>query len=312
MITTVTLNPAIDRTITLEHFVYGSVNRSQSVREDMGGKGINVAKVLNALGTEARAIGFIGKDNAGSVEALLKSENLKTDFIAVPGKTRTNMKMIETSTRVTTDINEAGFLVSEDHISTMKKLIRNYARKSEYLVFSGSVPSGAGITLYQELMESVSDMRGLRVALDAENDLLLSGLKARPFVIKPNLYELESALNRKMDTPEKIVAAARELIREFGVGTVLISMGGEGSFLVTGEQAFYAKALKVDVKGTVGAGDSMLAGYLFGLSEEFEQKKALAWATVCGALAVSKEGTQSFKRADAEPLLADVEIQEYR
>ena len=311
MITTVTVNPAIDRTITLSHFEYGAVNRASSVREDIGGKGINVAKVLNGLGAGVHAIGFLGEDNAEQAVGLLQDENLETEFVFVPGKTRTNIKIIETATRNTTEINEAGFLIDAVQIETLKKLVRNYAQRSEFLVFSGSVPPGAGSVLYRDLLQSISDRRGLKTALDAENDLLLSGLEAKPFVIKPNLYELESALNRKLKNTEEIIEAARSLIRQFHIGMVLVSLGGEGSILVTGKRAMSAKALKVDVKGTVGAGDSMLAGYLYGLSEGYELKEALAWATVCGTLAVSKEGTQSFHKADAETLLKDVTIQEY-
>lgn len=310
MITTVTLNPAIDKTIVLDNFLYGSVNRVQSVREDMGGKGINVAKVLNSLGSDTCAIGFMGEDNIENVRLLLKNEKLKTEFITVSGSTRTNTKMIETSTKTTTDINEAGFYVTANHIEMMKALIKKYAEKSEYIVFSGSVPAGTDPGLYLELMQSVASINGLKTALDAEGELLLAGLKARPFAIKPNLFEMETALNQKLDSNPKIVAAAKTLIHDYQIKSVLVSMGADGSILVTEENALYAKALKVDVKGTVGAGDSMLAGYLFGLAKGNGLSEALAWATVCGALAVSKEGTQSFGREDAEALLSGVEISE--
>ena len=308
MITTVTLNPAIDKTILLEHFTYGSVNRIQSVREDMGGKGINVAKVLNGLGAEACAIGFMGEKNIDTVKTLLKSEKLTTEFVMIPGNTRTNTKMIESSTRTTTDLNEAGFQISSDDIEMIKALIRKYAKRSGYLVFSGSVPPGADPDLYQELMESVADIKGIKTVLDAEGELLLAGMKAKPHVIKPNLFELESALNEKLSSHKEIVEAAKMLGRKYRIESVLVSMGGDGSILVTEDQALFAKALKVDVKGTVGAGDSMLAGYLFGQTGNGDLRNALAWATVCGALAVSKEGTQSFGRSDAEALLDSVEI----
>jgi len=308
MITTITLNPAIDKTILLEHFQYGAVNRVQSFREDMGGKGINVAKVLNGLGAETCAIGYIGKQNMENVNLLLKNERLATDFITVPGTTRTNTKIIESSTKTTTDINEAGFSVSRNHIDMMKTLIKEYAEKSDCLVFSGSIPAGADPDLYRQFMQEASRENHRKTILDAEGELLLSGLKAEPYLIKPNLFELETALNQKMDSHSDIVKAANQLSRDYHVDTVLVSMGGEGSILVTGDRAYFAKALKVDVKGTVGAGDSMLAGYLFGLTSSGDPRKALAWASVCGALAVSKVGTQSFGKEEAEALLDQVEI----
>lgn len=307
MITTVTLNPAIDRTIVLEDFTVGSVNRAKSVREDMGGKGINVAKVLNSLGADTTAIGFMGQGNIESVRLLLKNENLKSDFIMVDGYTRTNMKIIETSTKTTTDVNEAGFHVGMDHVDVVKALIRAYAKKSEYVVFSGSMPTGVSPGLYGELMESISG--DTRCVLDAEGKMLLEGLKGRPFIIKPNLFELETALNVSLDSKEKIVDAARGLIEKYGIGYVLLSMGGDGSILISAREAYQAGAVKVDVKGTVGAGDSMLAGFLYGLSLERGPQAALAWATSCGALAVSKEGTQTFRKADVEGLLSKVQIE---
>ncbi len=310
MITTVTLNPAIDKAIVLEHFLYGSVNRVQNVREDMGGKGINVAKVLHSLGADTCAIGFMGEDNLENVRQLLKNENLETDFITVSGSTRINTKIIETSTKTTTDINEAGFDVSRDQTERMKTLLKKYAEQSEFIVFSGSVPVGADLGLYHELMQSVAGNDRLKIILDTEGEQLLKGLEAKPFAMKPNLFELESALGQKLDSHLKIAEASKMLIKEYQINSVLVSMGADGSILVTSDRAFYAKALKVDVKGTFGAGDSMLAGYLYGLTSIGGLEESLAWATACGALSVSKDGTQPFRRKDAEALVSDVEILE--
>jgi len=142
MITTVTLNPAIDRTVVVEKFAFGEVNRVQSVREDMGGKGINVARILQALGSETKATGFIGHSNIGHVRSLLEQDGLNTDLIEIDAATRTNTKLIETTSRSTTDINEAGFSVDAADIRAIETKIDELSAQSQFIVFSGSLPKG--------------------------------------------------------------------------------------------------------------------------------------------------------------------------
>ena len=306
MITTVTLNPAIDRTIIVNNFEYGSVNRVASSREDIGGKGINVARILLALGSDAKAIGFIGRNNYPQAQALLKADAIPTEFISIDAPTRINTKLLETSTHTTTDINEAGFAVSGKEIEAVRRLILDYAEKSTFLVFSGSVPRGLPSSIYREMIETMPSH--CKVALDADGLLLMEGLKASPFLIKPNIHELESALGRTLTSHQEIVDAAAGLILLYGISYVLVSMGGDGSILVTADQALFASPLPVDVRGTVGAGDSMLAGFIHGLSSGCDLQTALSRATACGALAVSQEGTQAFEKDDVEKLASMVSI----
>ena len=307
MITTITLNPAIDRTIILDSFQHGSVNRVKSVREDMGGKGINVAKVLQSLGQDACATGFIGEKNSKYVQSLLMDEKLKNDFIIVEGQTRLNTKIVEISTKLTTDINEIGFHISQEQLGSLEELIVKYAKQSELLVFSGSIPQGMPSDIYNRLLSIAAPFT--KTALDADGAILLEGLKASPYIIKPNIHELENAISRKLNTHEEIKEAARELIRDYNIGYVLVSMGGDGSILVSRDQALFAKALKVEVKSSVGAGDSMLAGFIYGLmNQDFKLNEALAYATACGALAVGQEGTQTLKKEDVVSLIKQVEI----
>lgn len=306
MITTVTLNPAIDRTIVVDQFEFGSVNRVQSVREDMGGKGINVARILLALGSEAQAIGFMGQSNLGHVQNLLQRDAIPTDFVLINAATRLNTKLIEARSHTTTDINEAGFTVSAHDLEAMKTRINQAADQSEFIVFSGSVPKGLPTQIYGDLIGMINGP--CKTVLDADGVLLLEGLKSHPYLIKPNIHELESALGRTLETPESIVAAARDLIRLYQITYVLVSMGGDGSILVTPDRAFFAAPIKVEVRGTVGAGDSMLAGFVHCLASGFDSESALAWATACGALAVSKVGTESFTRAEVETLAGKVQI----
>jgi 1-phosphofructokinase len=306
MITTVTLNPAIDRTIIVNNFEYGSVNRVVSSREDIGGKGINVARILLALGSDSKAIGFIGGKNYSQAEALLKTDAIPTEFVRIDAPTRINTKLLESSTHTTTDINEAGFAVSAQEIEAVRQLILDDAGKSSFLVFSGSVPSGLPSSIYREMIDMIPSH--CRIALDADGLLLMEGLKASPYLIKPNIHELESALGRTLSSHQQIADAAAELILLYGISYVLVSMGADGSILAAADQALFASPLPVDVKGTVGAGDSMLAGFLHCLSCGFDIQTALSWATACGALAVSQEGTQAFAKSDVEKLASKVFI----
>jgi len=310
MITTVTLNPAIDRTIIVSKFDYGSVNRVVSSREDIGGKGINVARILLALGSDAKAIGFIGRNNYPQVEALLKGDAIPTEFVSIDAPTRINTKLLEISTHTTTDINEAGFAVSAQEIEEVRRLILACADNSNFLVLSGSVPKGLPSSIYREMIEMIPSH--CKIALDADGLLLMEGLKASPFLIKPNIHELESALGRTLSSHQEIVDAAAGLILMYGISCVLVSMGADGSILVTADQALFASPLPVDVRGTVGAGDSMLAGFIHGLSRGCDIKSSLSWATACGALAVSQEGTQAFAKDDAEKFAAMVSISDIR
>lgn len=292
MITTVTLNPAIDRTITVDTFVYGSVNRVGSSREDMGGKGINVARILGALGTECRATGFIGRRNLAQVESLLARDAIRCDLVPVEGTTRLNTKLLESSSRTTTDLNEAGFRVGETELAALKDKIAALAAESTFTVFSGSVPPGLPDTIYRDLVRLAGP--ACHTVLDADGELLRNGLEASPYLIKPNIHELENALGRRLPEAADIVAAAREIITRHGVTYVLVSMGGDGSILVSANAALKAEPIKVDVRGTVGAGDSLLAGFLHSLARGLAEADALACATACGALAVSREGTEAF------------------
>ncbi|NCC77770.1 MAG: 1-phosphofructokinase [Clostridia bacterium] len=310
MITTVTLNPAIDRTVVVEKFAFGEVNRVQSVREDMGGKGINVARILQSLGSQAKATGFIGHSNIGHVRSLLEHDGLDTDLIEIDAATRTNTKLLEIASRSTTDINEAGFAVDAAAITAIEAKIDELSAQSQFIVFSGSLPKGLPADFYRQLISRVHPP--CQSVLDADGILLLEGLKASPTLIKPNIHELESALGTQLDTEAAIVAACRQLIAQYDIVHVLVSMGGDGSILVSKDQAIFAEPLKVEVRGTVGAGDSMLAGFVHCLAQNLSMEQALSWATACGALAVSKVGTESFSRQDVERMAAQVVLRPTR
>ncbi|NDL67356.1 1-phosphofructokinase [Anaerotalea alkaliphila] len=307
MITTVTLNPAIDKTVLLDTFEVGSVNRVKSVREDMGGKGINVAKILQSLGEDVAAIGFMGEKNDTHVKKLLELARLDTEFVTVDALTRTNTKIVELGKGITTDVNEAGFAVSADKVAAIQAMVADYAKKSDYMVFSGSVPPGAPKDIYKVLAGEAR--KTSKVVLDAEGELLLLGLQESPYIIKPNIHELETALGKELPGDKEVVQACRELMETYGVTYVLVSMGGDGSLLVARDRVLKAMPVKVEVKSTVGAGDSMLAGFVYGMIRYDEDlEKALAYGAACGTLAVGKEGTETLSREEIEKMLERIAI----
>jgi len=308
MITTISLNPAIDKTILLSDFNHGGVNRISNSREDIGGKGINVAKILNRLEVPTSVYGFVGRQNITLVESLLSQEHLDHHFIEVDGATRTNTKIVELDRRITTDLNEPGFYIDEKMMYDFKNELLLHAGKSDYLVYSGSIPQGLSAETYKELIVATSNTS--KAVLDADGALLVEGMKASPYMVKPNIHELEAAFQVNLTDDKEIISFCQSLLQKYGIQLILVSMGGEGSLLITKTDCYRAEPIKVDVKSTVGAGDSMIAGMLYGIHNGLSLGESLAFATASGTLAVTKEGTQSFSLDEVKEMLKRVHIKQ--
>ncbi len=306
MITTVSLNPAIDKTILLTDFRRGEVNRLTQVREDIGGKAINVAKLLNRLTIPVQVCGFLGTRNKAYVEELLAGEKLPCHFLEAPGATRTNIKLVELDRGITTDLNEPGFSLTGEELEKFTSLLLREAAHSDYMVLSGSLPGGLPATAYRDFISMVKPYT--KVVLDADKALLSEGLKSAPYLIKPNLQELESAFHKSFSNHSEIIAFCQSLADRYGIELILVSMGDQGSLLITGSSCYQAEPLQVEVKSTVGAGDSMLAGMLYGVKKGMTLPDALAFATACGTLAVTKEGTMSLPLHEIKEILPKVHI----
>ncbi|MGB7595128.1 MAG: 1-phosphofructokinase [Erysipelotrichaceae bacterium] len=306
MITTVTLNPAIDRTLTLENLHLGGVNRILSSSEKMGGKGLNVSIVLHALGVETIAVGLIGKKNKDATSDLMKSLEFHKEFQEIPALTRTNTKLIDRQKKQTTDLNEAGFNVKASDMRTFSERLKTWAMRSDYTVLSGSLPAGLPDDTYRKIMQE--HMQLSEFMLDADGDALVEGVKAHPFLIKPNLDELNVAFHQNLHTNEEITEYCHMLIETYDIGMILVSLGENGSLLVTHDTAYHASALPIDVVSTVGAGDAMLAGFLAGLSRSLALEECLRMANVCGALRCSANDDALFDYADVIGHIDAIEI----
>lgn len=307
MIITITLNPAIDKTISISNFKVDHVNKIESQRIDPAGKGINVSKVIKALNGESIALGIIGGETGNEIKRYLNDAGIKSDFVNVDKKTRSNLKIVDYVNHTFTDINEPGAFVNEIKQKEIVNKILEYANKDNLLVLSGSTPEGFDKTIYKEIVEK-AQAKGAKVILDASENLFLEGIKSAPYLIKPNVHELEVALNVSIENHSDIVRAARKII-ELGVKLVVVSDGGNGSIFVTKEEAFIAKGIKVEVKSTVGAGDSMVAAIAYGLDQKLELKDIMVLASAVSTANVMTEGTQTGDLSIIESLKEKVRIE---
>ena len=307
MITTVTMNPCIDKTVTVDAFRYGGLNRVKSSRMDAGGKGINVASVYTGLGGSALCTGINYRTRGDFIREKLDEMHIRHDFVMVPGEVRSNLKLFDRAKGVITEVNESGFPIDAEAVTALKEKVRRYSRDSGMMVFSGSVPGGVGPGVYRELMEECAEA-DCRLVLDAEGQLLLEGLKAQPYLVKPNRFELEKALGMKQNTKEEIAVGAGKLLDRYGVHILCVSLGAEGAVIVDSSNAWYAPALPVKVKSTVGAGDSMVAALCLAIEQGRPPEEMLRMAIAAAAASVMAEGTQLCGRRDLDALLPRVTL----
>lgn len=284
MIYTVTLNPAIDYIVKAVDVKMGELNRSKSEQVCFGGKGINVSIVLKELGVESTALGFIAGFTGQALKSYLDEKGVKNDFVVLEqGMTRINVKL---KTSVETEINAQGPSISNDDIENLYKKLDN-VRQGDTLVLSGSVPTTLPKNIYEAILFRVNG-RGVNVVIDAEKELLLNTLKYKPLLIKPNLKELSDIAGKALKSDTDIIEAA-EVLKGNGARNVLVSMGADGALLLAENGKNYrAKAHEVKAKNTVGAGDSMVAGFLFGIERGYEQ--ALTYGIAAGSATAASIG----------------------
>lgn len=308
MITTVCMNPSFDRTVTVEHLVPGQVNRLRSSRTDVGGKGVNVAVVARRLQMEAQVIGLAGLDGVERVRAAMDAEGVQHAFLPVEGAVRVNTKVVSLDGSGVTELNESGPMVTDEVLRAFFALAAEEAQGSDAVVITGSLPPGCPAGTYRELIGALA---GTRCILDVGGAELMLGLAARPFLVKPNLHEMADALQTELRTPAEIRRGAERLLVS-GAQNVVVSMGKEGAMYVGSEGAFYAPEIPVEVRSTVGAGDALVGGLLYGLTEFGTMREAFRCGVAAGTASVMTEGTQLVVPEDFHGLLGRVQIQEIR
>lgn len=289
MIITVTLNPALDRSLTVPQFTADAVNRATNSRMDPGGKGINVCKVLKAMGTESLATGFLG-GNAGKVIAdALDALGIRHDFVAVAGETRTNLKIFDPARKTYTDINEPGDPVSAEDIAKLEEKLLSLAKPGDTVLFAGSAPRGVPEETTANWARKLST-QGVLVAADQDGAQLRAILTAKPSLIKPNDKELQELLGLADTELMTLAYAATSLVRS-GITRVVVSLGERGALFADAQGVLHAAGIKVDAVSTVGAGDALTAALLYAQQHELSREDTAILAIATATAKVTCAGS---------------------
>ncbi|PLR98820.1 1-phosphofructokinase [Bacillus sp. T33-2] len=301
MIYTLTLNPSLDYIVGLEQIKVGKLNRTENEAKFPGGKGINVSRVLRKMGVESTAMGFLGGFTGRYIQERLAVEGIITSFINVAGDTRINIK-IKTDTE--TEINGQGPHITSEDLLKLKEKIRQ-SKKGDYLVLAGSIPAKMPETTYDELVK-ICNETGTDFIVDAEGDLLKRVLEYKPFLIKPNHHELGQFFDTTISTAEEAVVYGKKLVA-LGAKNVIVSLAGEGAVFVNSEESYIASVPKGEVKSSVGAGDSMVAGFLARFLKLQDYREAFKFSVASGSATAFSIGLCTGEMA--EGLLREVEIE---
>jgi 6-phosphofructokinase 2 len=304
MLYTITLNPALDRTIWLDRVQEDITNRIEREERFPGGKGIGVSRVLTALGMYNRALGFTGGFHGAELEARLTENGIQCNFTPIEEETRSNIVIHEQSTGKQLLFSSKGPHVSPDELDRFCADL-HIIDDPTLVSIGGSLPEGVKPAVYRTIIGSLAH-RGTRVILDAEGQALEDGLSAHPYAIKPNLRELSLAMGQKFSHLPDIVSAAEEL-RERGAEIVLVSMGAEGILLVSKEARYIASPPPVHIKNTVGAGDSAVAGFIYGITSGCDLETSLRYAVAAGTATTLREGTALAEREDVMRLFPRIQ-----
>lgn len=306
MITTITLNPALDKTVYIEKLAPNDTNRVSSVETDAGGKGINCSRMLARLGSETSVVAFIGGKTGALIETVLAKEGITTDFVHTRKSTRTCIAVQESSGSPPTCFNERGGPVEHDELVSIFEKAKNFARQSSYLVFGGSVPVGVNPDVYNVLIQ-IAINGGAKAVLDADGEAFVQGMKARPFMVKPNCEEAERFLGTQFQSKGDVARAALR-IADMGIELVIISLGKQG--LVAHYQGMLYSVVPPEVKAvsTIGSGDSLIAGVIHALDQGMGIEDALKLGCAAGAATALSDGADIGLKEDVDRLLLEVTL----
>ncbi len=306
MIFTVTLNPTLDKTLSVPKLQPGTVHRARILREDLGGKGINVSRALQALGIMSTLTGFMAGGTGQIMTSGLRAAGFDVHFVEVEGETRRNITLLDESSGQYTKINEPGPTVAPNHVAALQKQIDQMARPGDLWAFCGSLPPGAPPDLYAMLIRQVQE-RGGRALLDSSGPALRKGVTAHPFAIKPNSEEASELLGSTLHSDEEHCAATRRL-QAAGVTIVVMTRGAQGLILAMDGETLMATPPPVLARSPVGAGDAALAGLLWAISDGCDAVETARRVVACGTAAAMHEGTGVGDRALVKHLLGQVRV----
>lgn len=305
---TVTLNPALDKTLIVQKLEAGGLNRVVETRTDAGGKGINAARVLKRFGVDVIATGFIAGENGEKILKLLEDEKITSSFFNVTGETRTNLKIFEKSSNKTTEVNEAGFSLGRNELNSFGELLGTLLENASFLILSGSLPVGVDPNIYADFIK-LAKSKGVRTILDADGEAFMRGIIAGPFAVKPNIYELEKLAGSKISNERQAIQAAKSIQRQ-GVEMVVVSMGAEGALLIENKEIIRAKSFPITPLGTVGAGDSMVAALVYSFLNSYSLRDTAQFITAAGTITASKPGARTSTLEEAILSMKAIKVHE--
>ena len=307
MIYTITLNPALDRTIWINATTPDDCNRIENEQMYAGGKGIDVSKVLTSFGVKNKALGFIGGFAGEELEGMLINEGIVCDFVRISGRTRTNIIINDMASGNQTLYNAKGPEISAYELMQIIHKVEDF-EQPEFVILSGSLPGGVNPEIYRKIIE-ISKSKGAKVVLDTDGEALRIGLQECPSIIKPNIHELSRIAGKQLDTLDSIIPVAQKM-RVCDLEIVLVSMGCCGMLMICDQGQYLARPPEVPVKNTIGAGDSAVAGFIYGLKTTDDLKEALRYSVASGTATILQTGTAVCKQEDFRSLLDQIVIEE--
>jgi 6-phosphofructokinase 2 len=307
LITTITLNPSLDQHITVDGLVMDGPNRWSRLHRYAGGKGIDVSRAIHEMGGRTIAYGFIGGDAGRTVEILLDEEGVPFSFTPVKRETRTNFIITDSQSGHQTRIDAPGPHISKGEFERFQRKMQRLSPSPDLIVMGGSAPPGIPSNVYYTITREAKGF-GVRSILDADGQWLAEGVKAKPYLIKPNVREAAELLGRELPDEDAIIKAALNIV-EMGVEIAVISRSQDGIIAATRDTVLKVVPPEVKVKSTVGAGDCTIAGLALKLAGEESLAKACRLAVAMGTAAVLTPGTELARRSDVEELLPQIRVQ---
>lgn len=290
MIYTITLNPALDKQLTVSDIRFNDVLIAEGVQLDFGGKGFNVSRMLKELNQPSKAVGLLGGQTGKAIEAGLKEQAIDVVAIPVSGETRTNVSVVTPGGSKHIKVNEKGPTISVSELQQVFQYIFENAAAGTLWVLAGSIPPGVNVDVYQQMTQKIKELGG-DVVLDTSSAALKEGVLAHPKLVKPNLFELSQLTGREITSLQEILENSA-LTRSVGAEFVAISAGEKGALLTDGEKTAICLPPEIQEANPVGAGDAMLAGLSFALYHGYDLEKALMLGVACGTASAMQSGTR--------------------
>ena len=306
MVNCISLNPSLDKSLTIKGFVFWDINRVLESRVDPGSKGINVGRVIKRLGGKAKIFGFIGGYTGRQIHDLLKREGVYPELTPIRGENRTIINLFDIVTGKEIRINESGPSISGLELKDFMDKLFNSLKSGDFLIISGSIPPGVPIDIYKKIITKANRL-GVKSFLDSDGEPFSMGLDAQPFLVKPNRYELGRALNREIKNVKDVIEGARE-IQKKGIEVVVVSGGKKDIICLYKDSLFKISPPHVPVQSTIGAGDALSGGIAYSLALGSSLEGALRLGVAAGSAKVMMPGTKLFSNSLVKSLFKKVKV----